>query len=184
MSAYLGALSRSLGRRRHTFTLHPCSDLAEADGAWMATGANPQFQLSPLNRGYPACWVLFDTHLVRRSADCSARLLVDFGAGLEEGLILDIPSTRKGRVHELICLPQGVTGFRWAPQKGSGEIQHDEIVFTEVGTCERIYRMVRILTILWGTSEMQRPTIARHCPHFNALLRTSSSKDHRGTYSL
>ena len=150
MLRFLHHLSRGIRRRRHAFALHPFFDLSEADGAWMATGANPQFQLSPLNRGYPAGWVLFDTHLVRRSADCSARLLVDFGAGLEEGLILDIPSTRKGRVHELICLPQGVTGFRWAPQKGSGEIQHDEIVFTEVGTCERIYRMVRrIVPVLW-----------------------------------
>jgi len=139
----LRALSRGLGRRRHTFTLTPCSDLSAAVCSWISTGASPQFQLIPLNGLYPAGWVLFETRVMRRSADCSARLLLDFGPGGGDGLVIDIPSARTGKVQEVIFFPPGLVGLRWAPQMGRGEIQHHTVVVTEVGAFERICRMAR-----------------------------------------
>ncbi len=147
---FLQNLSRGIRRRRYSFTLQPSSDLSPADGAWVATGTSPQFDLCPLHGQYPVGWVLFDTRLVRRSADCSARLILNLGKGFDDGMVIDVPSTRKGRVHELLCLPPGVTGIRWAPQVATGEIQHGPVCFTEIGTPERIYRMVRrIVPVLW-----------------------------------
>ena len=143
MRSLLRALSRGLGRRRHTFTLTPLSDLSAADGGWISTGATPQFQLTPVNGLYPVGWVLFETRVIRRSADCSARLLLDFGPGGGDGLIIDIPSARTGKVQEVIFFPPGIVGFRWAPQTGRGEIQCHTVAMTEVGAFERICRMVR-----------------------------------------
>ena len=65
MCAFLGALSRGLGRRRHTFTLTPLSDLSVVDGGWISTGTSPQFQLIPLNGRYPVGWVLFETRVIQ-----------------------------------------------------------------------------------------------------------------------
>ena len=143
MHSLLRALSGGLGRRRHTFTLTPLSDLSPAYGGWISTGASPQFQLIPLNGLYPVGWVLFETRVIRRSADCSARLILDFGPGGGDGLVIDIPSARTGKVQEVVFFPPGIVGFRWAPQTGRGEIQRHTVVVTEVGTFERICRMVR-----------------------------------------
>ena len=96
MHSLLRVLSRGLGRRRHTFTLTPLSDLSPAVCSWISTGPSPQFQLIPLNGRYPVGWVLFETRVIRRSADCSARLILDFGPGDGEGLVIDIPSARTG----------------------------------------------------------------------------------------
>lgn len=150
MRAFLGALSRGLGRRRHMFTLTPCSDLSAADGGWISTGANPQFQLSPVNGRYPVGWALFETRVIRRSADCSARLILDLSPGGGDGLTIDIPSARTGKVQEVIFLPPGLVGLRWAPQMGRGEIQRHTVAVTEVGAFERIFHMVRrTVHFLW-----------------------------------
>jgi GT2 family glycosyltransferase len=156
MHSLLRALSGSLGRRRHTFTLTPLSDLSPADGGWISTGASPQFQLIPLNGRYLVGWVLFETRVIRRSADCSARLILDFGPGGGEGLVIDIPSARTGKVQEVVFFPPGLVGLRWAPQTGRGEIQRHTVVVTEVGAFERICRMVRRTAhFLWRRREEQ-----------------------------
>ena len=150
MRAFPGALSQGLGRRRHTFTLTPLSDLSAVDGGWISTGATPQFQLIPLNGRYPVGWVLFETRVIRRSVDRSARLLFDFGPGGSDGLIVDIPSARTGEVQEVIFFPPGIVGLRWAPQMGRGEIQRHTVAVTEIGPVERVVRMARrILHFLW-----------------------------------
>lgn len=156
MHSLLRALSRGLGRRRHSFTLTPFSDLSAADDGWLSTGASPQFQLTPLNGRYPVGWVLFETRVIRRSADCSARLILDCGPGGGEGLVIDIPSARTGKVQEVIFVPPGIVGLRWAPQMGRGEIQHHTVVVTEVGAFERICRMVRRTAhFLWRRRQEQ-----------------------------
>jgi len=39
---------------------------------------------------------LFETRVIRRSADCSVRLILDFGPGSGEGQVIDFPSARTG----------------------------------------------------------------------------------------
>lgn len=140
---------RGLYRRHHRLSAQPCSDLVEAEGGWRAIGDNPQFQLLPIDGRYPSGWVLFDTRVIRQAADCSARLLLDLGAGFAEGQSIDIPSTRKGRVLEVLFLPPHIVGMRWAPQMAPGPLEQGPIFFIEIGTIERIVRMVRrILPVL------------------------------------
>lgn len=138
------------------FTLTPLSDLSATDSGWISTGASPQFQLIPLNGQHPVGWALFETRVIRRSADCSARLILDCGRGFVDGLIIDIPSARTGKVQEVIFFPPGIVGLRWAPQEGRGEIQRHTLVMKEVGPFERIYHMVRrTVHFLWRRRKEQ-----------------------------
>ena len=132
-----------------SFTLSPLSDLSPSDNGWIATGPAPQFQLVPLNDRYPVGWVLFETRVMRRSADRSARLMLNCYPGEGEGLIFDIPSDRTGTVREVLCFPPDVVGLRWAPQMGRGDIQHHTVTVTEIGPIERVGHMARRVLHFW-----------------------------------
>lgn len=140
---------RGLWRRRHNFVLKAVSDLSGCGNTWTAIGSKPLFELEPRRSKFPTGWVVLQTTMVRRSHNCSAKLMLDLGEGYANGMVIDVPSTRNGRVSEVLCLPPGITGMRWSPQQGTGEIKHGDVIFTEVGMVEVITRMVvRILPVL------------------------------------
>lgn len=136
--------------RRREFALEPLSDLVRrgAEGAWAATGPNPQFRLVPPAGRFPVGWALFDSRLQRRGTDYSARLLFELADGGE--LEVPVPVTLKGTVHELVWFPPGIRGLRWLPMKDAGDIEQAPVFFAELGFFERVYRMLRrIVPMLW-----------------------------------
>lgn len=139
--------------RRVALRARPARDLKEnvsKSHAWVATGMSPRFALETPDGAWPCGWVLFDSRLIRHTADYSAKLYFDTGNGFSNGHALDIPVTLKGTVHELVYLPRGLVGVEWAPMHAQGPFEQYAIQITKVSTLGRVYRMARrVVPVLW-----------------------------------
>ncbi|MDN5941007.1 MAG: hypothetical protein L0H94_03900 [Nitrospira sp.] len=114
----------------------------EPADAWIASAYQPRLSLEPTDGQWPHGWVLFQSRVVRETTDYTARLYLDVGEGPVNERSLVIPVTRKGTINELIFLPNGLVRLDWSPIGTAGSFEQAPIHMTEVGTVERMYRMV------------------------------------------
>ena len=148
----LRKIFRGVVRRQQILNLRPLGNVHEGatPDSWQAVQAVPKFVLEPSSGDWASGWVLLDSNLVRRSPDHSAHLYFDTGNGYGEHVPFAIPSSLKGAVHEVVCLPHGLVGVQWQPMLSRGNIEQANFVLHEIGFVERVYRMLRrTLPMLW-----------------------------------
>lgn len=149
----MGFLLRPIVRKRCEFELSPVHDVEMRDQTrmkWRSVGSDPSFILDPLLGYLPHGWVIFRTSLVRRAPNFTAKLYLNSGKGFSEAEAIQIPVSRKGTIQEVIRIPLNVKAIRFDPLESVGEFDLGRLTFTEIGSIERIYRMVRrIVPMLW-----------------------------------
>jgi GT2 family glycosyltransferase len=148
-----GDFFRAILRQSCELRLRPLSDLEITDfgtDAWRATGMHPRFTLEPSDGRWLCGWVLLDSRLICHSADHSARLYFDLGAGFSEERVLDVPVTHKGVIQELVWLPRGILEMWWEPAHSPSDFTQSSFRMKRVWVVGRIYRMLRrIVPVLW-----------------------------------
>lgn len=143
----LGGLLRGVLRRRYRFALVPLNDLMprlEELNTWDVVGLDPQLAMLPVGGVYPSGWVLLRSKISHKVEGYGeSRLYLDLGQGYRQEDSLRIPVSLSGTILELVRLPKGVCGMRWDPVDAHGRLRQEPLVMIEVGTIERLYRMIR-----------------------------------------
>jgi len=109
---------------------------------------------------FPSGWILLRGALIRRGGDYNARLFYSIGEAVVEDDHIDVPTSVKGVINELICLPRGIKCMRFSPMGTAGEFQLSSISFTRISSIERLWRMAhRITSMMLRHSKRKRQVI-------------------------
>ncbi len=162
---FLDTLLRMLPRSAQRVTLLPESGLtadADSGNGWWAEGPSPDFALT----GEAALFEpgqLYIEGLLQRYSLSKARLYLDTGNGCTKESSLVIPVTRRGYIREVVQLPPGVVGLRWAPIDSSGYFVHQGLVITRISRIEAglrsLYRVLFDLARFIQTRERRNNAI-------------------------
>lgn len=132
--------------------LLPAGDVQRAGvhaGHWKAPFGGACFDVISPGEEYPSGWVLLRGKLRRYGGDYCARLYYDLGAGYTEGQFLEIPSSGKGVINELIRLPAGIKRMRLSPTGTAGEFELSALSLSSISALERCWRMVhRVMAMI------------------------------------
>jgi len=120
----------------------------------------PCFDLAMSGDGFPSGWVLLKGSLIRRGGDYDARLYYDLGKGFKDNQYVEIPSSSKGVINELIFLPTNIKRLKFSPMGTKGEFELGPLSFSDVGSIERVWRMVRrVISMIFLHSDRTRKVI-------------------------
>lgn len=113
---------------------------AKEPHAYRCEGEEPTFRLVPPEGGpLPGGWVHLAGTCDRRGAELFATLVAIDDEGLEQRF--PIPTTRAGRIDQVLRLPAGVRELRWIPLHGTGKVIQRAFDLTALGEAERRARM-------------------------------------------
>lgn len=162
---FLDMLLRMLPRSAQRVTLTPEVSLtadANSSNGWWAEGPSPAFALT----GEAALFEpgqLYIEGVLQRYSLSKARLYLDTGNGCTKESSLVIPVTRRGYIREVVRLPPGVVGLRWAPIDSIGYFVHQGLVITRIGRIEAglrsLYRVLFDLARFIQTRERRNDAI-------------------------
>lgn len=158
-----GAVWHRLLRSRLAFELLPNEHLRPTDNGvwpWESVGDDPHWALQAVEGGMPTGWTLIDTQVSRMGSDLTLKLYYDCGQGMSEETAIVLPVSMKGRVLEIVRLPNGVRGLRWDPMQCKGRLSQGPIRMYRIGFLERVVRMlVRVIPMVRSLEPLRR---ARH----------------------
>jgi GT2 family glycosyltransferase len=107
-----------------------------------------------------AGWKLVCGTLLRRGGDYDARLYYDLGEGYSEERSFRIPTSGTGVINEVVLFPEGIKRMRFSPMRSAGEFEFSGLTLLNIGTAERIWRMVRrVMAMCWLHSKRKRKLI-------------------------
>ena len=131
--------------KQTSFSLVPLRDVEKYDEtgfAWKAIGDSPAFILSPDSGQFPCGWVLLSTEIKQYGSGHNARLCIE--SDDEDGAYwVDLPSTRKGEVNEIIHLPTSVRMIVLIPMTGNDDFELGTVTTRGVGPLSRRFQMLR-----------------------------------------
>jgi GT2 family glycosyltransferase len=136
----------------YTFELSRIKDPAKLEsigeqsnqGRWSSKSVGPAlFELVSTQDILPSGWVLLEGTLVCRRTGCTAKLYYNLGDDFDEKHSIAASISRKGKIHELICLPNGIKALRWQVACSRGEFVQSRLTMRSVSWIERVVRMVR-----------------------------------------
>jgi GT2 family glycosyltransferase len=125
------------------------SVIAEAENSFELTGKNSWncWSYIQFSSDVAQCvgW-LYIEGVLQRYTLTKAKLYYDDGTGFTEDKYFFIPVTRRGYIREIICLPPGVIGLRWAPVESSGFFIQHSFKITRITSLEASLRaLYRVL---------------------------------------
>lgn len=124
---FLNKLSRLLPRKNASLeclATHGLTQGVAGCDEWWANEPTACFTLHGNENLLCSDW-LYIEGVLQRYCLGRAKLYYDNGTGFTEDKFFSIPVTRRGYIRELVCLPQGIVGLRWAPVDSPGFfIQH------------------------------------------------------------
>jgi len=125
-----------------------------ANDVWFAESADPELTLVIDPAKLEAGWVLLSASLVMDRGGASAYLVVTTTDGQR---LFSLPATSKGRILELIQLPEGVTRIALRPLVSSGSFSLSSVRIRRVGRWDRWHLMWRrVLGTFWRTPSARR----------------------------
>lgn len=113
---------------------------AKEPHTYRCEGAEPTFRLVPPEGvALPGGWVHLAGTCERRGAELFATLIAVDYEGHEQRF--PVPTTRAGRIDQVLRLPERVRALRFVPLHGTGKVIHRGFDLTALGEAERRARM-------------------------------------------
>ena len=141
--------------KKEKFHLIPSNELKRVrvmDHSWRSTGYDPYFKLVPLSGKIPVGWTRIETWIQSEARESELKLYLDLGDGLSEKNAATIPVAARGRVDEIIHLPENLKMIRWDPTQHRVEFKQLPIIFSKTGWLRRKLHMIgRVANVLLNT---------------------------------
>jgi len=163
----LDKLLRMTPRKTLLVHLVPENDLvadSKNSDAWWSKGDAPSFNVHGNADLFKKGW-LYIEGVLQRYCLSKAKLYYDVGHGFSESNLFIIPVTRRGNIRELVYLPAGVVGLKWAPVDSIGFFIQNILTLTRISRFEAVlraaYRVVYDINRFLKDKERRSSTIKK-----------------------